>query len=172
MMRGAAERGARLTAQLADRRSEDAEEQAGAAKRVFERARAKGRDYVRIREELDGMVAGGGADPLANFSAKVASMFSRITGQTTTLAFDGQLPASVDRDGVQLPPERLSHGAGGSLALALRLAMAEAYLDGGPGFIMLDDPLVNLDKDRMAEAADGLHVPRRARRVPAHFRRP
>ena len=145
---------ARLTAQLADRRSEDADEQAGTARRVFERVRAKGRDYVRIREELDGIAAGGGADPLANFSAKVAAMFSRITGQTATLAFDGQLPASVDRDGVKLPPERLSHGAGGSLALALRLAMAEAYLVGGPGFIMLDDPLVNLDKDRMAEAAD------------------
>ena len=145
---------ARLTAELADRRSEDAAEQAEAAKRVFERARARGRDYVRIREELDDIAAGGGGDALANFSAKVASMFSRITGQTATLAFDGQLPASVHRDGVQLPPERLSHGAGGALALAIRLAMAEAHLDNGPGFIMLDDPLVNLDKDRMAEAAD------------------
>jgi len=145
---------ARLTAELADRRSEDVAEKAEAAKRTFERIRAKGRDYLRIREELDGIAAGGGADPLANFSAKVAAMFSRITGQTATLVFDGQLPASVDRGGLQLPPERLSHGAGGALALAIRLAMAEACLDGGPGFIMLDDPLVNLDKDRMAEAAD------------------
>lgn len=145
---------ARLTTELADRRSEDAAEQAEFAKRVFERARAKGRDYLRIREELDGIAAGGGDDPLANFSAKVAAMFSQITGQAATLAFVGQLPARVDRGGVQLPPERLSHGAGGALALAVRLAMAEAYLDGCPGFIMLDDPLVNLDKDRMAEAAD------------------
>jgi exonuclease SbcC len=149
---------ARLTAELADRRSEDAAEQAEAAKRVFERARARGRDYVRIREELDAIAAGGGDDPLENFSAKVAAMFSRITGQAATLAFDGQLPASVHRDGVQLPPERLSHGAGGALALAIRLAMAEAHLDNDPGFIMLDDPLVNLDKDRMAEAADILRT--------------
>jgi energy-coupling factor transporter ATP-binding protein EcfA2 len=149
---------ARLTAELADRRSEDVAEKADIAKRTFERSRAKGRDYLRIRKELDRIAAGGAADPLAVFSAKVAAMFSRITGHAATLAFDGQLPASVDRGGVQVSPERLSHGAGGALALAVRLAMAEAYLDGVPGFIMLDDPLVNFDKDRMAEAADILRT--------------
>jgi uncharacterized protein YhaN len=30
--------------------------------------------------------------------------------------------------------------------------MAESYLKSGPAFLMLDDPLVNLDKDRMADA--------------------
>lgn len=143
---------ARLTANQADRRSEDLAEAAEAAKRRLERARSRGRDYRRIREELDRIAAKAASDPLATFSAKVEATFSRITGQKTRIAFDGQLPAGAERGGVKVPPDRLSCGAGGALALSLRLAMAEAYLESGPAFLMLDDPLVNLDKDRMAEA--------------------
>jgi uncharacterized protein YhaN len=60
----------------------------------------------------------------------------------------------VVRGAVSLPPDRLSQGGSGALALAVRLAMAEAYLQGRGGFVMLDDPLVHFDSDRMAVAAD------------------
>ncbi|NBW86236.1 MAG: hypothetical protein EBR23_05265 [Planctomycetia bacterium] len=59
---------------------------------------------------------------------------------------------------MSLPPHRLSHGGGGALALAVRLAMAEAYLQGEGGFVMLDDPLVHFDNRRMAVAADVLRA--------------
>jgi uncharacterized protein YhaN len=79
-------------------------------------------------------------------------------GGEADLRFDGQLPATVVRGNVSLSPDRLSHGGGGALALAVRLAMADAYLHGHGGFIMLDDPLVHFDKDRMAVAADVLRA--------------
>jgi uncharacterized protein YhaN len=86
-------------------------------------------------------------------------MFSRITGGHATLDFeDGQVPTKVVRGDVALAPERLSQGGGGALALAVRLAMAEAYLAEGDGFIILDDPLVHFDAERMAVAA---HIIRR-----------
>jgi exonuclease SbcC len=50
----------------------------------------------------------------------------------------------------------LSKGTIDVLALAVRLGMAEHYLDGGGGFVLLDDPLVNLDPARRAAAADCL----------------
>jgi DNA repair exonuclease SbcCD ATPase subunit len=143
----------KLTGELGDARSEDVTEQAAAAERVFNRARAQGRAYRRIEQELDRVAGVAGVDPLADFSERVAGLFSRITGGEADLQFDGQLPATVARGAVSLPPDRLSHGAGGALALAVRLAMAEAYLQGHGGFIMLDDPLVHFDKDRMAVAA-------------------
>ena len=62
------------------------------------------------------------------------------------------------RGAISLPPDRLSQGGSGALALAVRLAMAEAYLQGHGGFIMLDDPLVHFYKDRMAVAADVLRA--------------
>ncbi|MFM7242614.1 MAG: AAA family ATPase [Planctomycetaceae bacterium] len=147
-----------LNGELGDGRSEDVTEQAAAAERVFNRARARGRAYLRIQQELDRLAGAAGVDPLADFSARVAGVFSRITGGAAALQFDGQLPASVVRGAVALPPDRLSHGGGGALALAVRLAMAEAYLQGCGGFVMLDDPLVHFDKDRMAVAADVLRT--------------
>lgn len=143
-----------LNARLGDRRSEDVAEHAEAAERKFDRARAEGRAHLRIRQELDRIAAAAAADPLAGFDATVTGIFSRITGGIATLEFDGQLPGRVVRGAVSLPPERLSQGGGGALGLAVRLAMAEAYLAHGGGFLMLDDPLVNFDADRMSIAAN------------------
>jgi hypothetical protein len=147
-----------LTKELEDKRSEDATEQAATAERVFNRARAQGRAYLRIQQELDHLAGAAGVDPLADFSERVSSLFSRITRGEANLQFDGQLPASVVRGTVALSPDRLSQGGSGALALAVRLAMAEAYLQGHGGFVMLDDPLVHFDKDRMAVAADVLRA--------------
>jgi len=143
-----------LNGALGDGRSEDVTEQAAAAERAFNRARAQGRTYRRIEQELDRVAGAAGVDPLVDFSERVAGIFSRITGGEAALQFDGQLPATVVRGAISLPPDRLSQGGSGALALAVRLAMAEAYLQGQGGFIMLDDPLVHFDKDRMAVAAD------------------
>jgi len=147
-----------LNGELGDDRSEDAIERAATAERMFNRARARGRAYLRIKKELDHLAGAAGVDPLADFSERVAGLFSRITGGEAHLQFDGQLPASVVRGKVSLPPERLSHGSGGALSLAVRLAMAEAYLQGRGGFIMLDDALVHFDKERMAVAAEVLRT--------------
>ena len=143
-----------LSKELEDKRSEDVAEEAAAAERAFNRARTQGRAYRRIKEELDRVAGAAGVDPLADFIERVAGIFSRITGGEAALQFDGQLPATVVRGAVSLPPDRLSQGGSGALALAVRLAMAEAYLEGRGGFVMLDDPLVHFDSDRMAVAAD------------------
>jgi DNA repair exonuclease SbcCD ATPase subunit len=143
-----------LSNELEDKRSEDVTEDAAVKERAFNRALAQGRAYRRIEQELDRVVGAAGIDPLADFSERVAGIFSRITGGEAALQFDGQLPATVVRGAVSLPPDRLSQGGSGALALAVRLAMAEAYLQGRGGFVMLDDPLVHFDKDRMAVAAD------------------
>jgi DNA repair exonuclease SbcCD ATPase subunit len=138
---------------LADRRGEDLAEQAAAAERKFNRAHAEGRAYLRIQLELTRIAATADEDPLVGFGETVAEMFSQITGGLTTLDFEGQVPQGVIREGVSLPPAQLSQGGSGALGLAVRLAMAEAYLSQGGGFLMLDDPFVQFDKSRMAVAA-------------------
>lgn len=145
---------AELTTRLGDRRSQDLAEAADTAARKFERTRAEGQSYRRIRQELDRITANPEIDPLQTFGDKVAAVFSRITGGGATLEFTGQLPSRVIRGTLSLPPERLSHGGGGALALAVRLAMAEAYLAQGGGFLIFDDPLVHFDARRMAIATD------------------
>ncbi len=45
-------------------------------------------------------------------------------------------------------PQLLSVGPRDELALAVRLAMARRFLKEGGGFLLLDDPLVDLDPRR------------------------
>jgi uncharacterized protein YhaN len=50
-------------------------------------------------------------------------------------------------------PEHLSQGTNESIALATRLALAEFYLEGRKGFLILDDVMVNMDPERVALSA-------------------
>ena len=69
-------------------------------------------------------------------------------------ALDGVIPHKIsDTDGKELPTQLLSTGTTRGLALALRLAMAEHLLGGSGGFIIMDDPLVDLDPERREQAA-------------------
>lgn len=57
-------------------------------------------------------------------------------------------------DGAEpLPLELLSHGTISGVALALRLAMAGYLFRENEGFIVMDDPLVDLDPERKKQAA-------------------
>jgi DNA repair protein SbcC/Rad50 len=53
-----------------------------------------------------------------------------------------------------LPLELLSHGTKDAVAVAWRIALSEHFLDEKRGFIVLDDPLVDLDPDRQKRAAE------------------
>jgi exonuclease SbcC len=59
----------------------------------------------------------------------------------------------IRRDGQALAYDLLSAGTKDLFALALRLAMADFFLGGCEGFLLLDDPLVDLDPERQKLAA-------------------
>lgn len=52
-------------------------------------------------------------------------------------------------DGRQLAPHNLSEGTRDQLYLASRLSLADQLLEGEPGFLLLDDPLVGADPARL-----------------------
>ena len=143
----------RLVVELGESRSEDLTEVAERAERVFQRTLAMARTLKRIRETLD-RITSGKDDVLKDFIQRVEWIFSQVTQSEAQLAFEGSLPVQVLRGAVTLEPMRLSQGTGGALALAIRLAMAEAYLAVSGGFVIFDDPLVHFDSDRAAVAAD------------------
>jgi exonuclease SbcC len=59
----------------------------------------------------------------------------------------------IRRDGRVLAYDLLSAGTKDLFALALRLAMADFFLREKEGFLLLDDPLVDLDPERQKRAA-------------------
>lgn len=143
----------RLEGQIGERRSEDLVDQAEQAEREFRRVQQRGMSYRHIQEVLQ-QITQDADDPMVEFGQQVGAIFSRITGDTIELTFDGSVPQQLQRKSVPLPAEYLSQGTSGALALALRLALAEAHLGPEGGFLMLDDPLVHFDADRMAQATE------------------
>jgi exonuclease SbcC len=61
-------------------------------------------------------------------------------------------PVALRSDGLGVPYGSLSMGTKVGLGLALRLSMAKYFLKDTDGFLVLDDPLVDLDPDRQGAA--------------------
>ncbi len=100
-------------------------------------------------------------------TAVIAGMRSRLEplieamshGRHAGVALDGSLPRGLaDTSGRVLGWELLSGGTKDMLALALRLAMASFFLRDSDGFLMLDDPLSEMDPERQKAAAAALRA--------------
>lgn len=63
------------------------------------------------------------------------------------------LGKAVRTDGLEIPFDLLSIGTKVGLGLALRLSMARYFLESLEGFLVLDDPLVDMDPERQEAAA-------------------
>jgi exonuclease SbcC len=135
-------------------RSQDLAEPTSIAEREFRRRLEFGRSLRRIKEHLQQLTDDNDRqETLQPFVDRVSDLFSRVTGRSVAVGFDETLPTQVTRDERVIGVERLSHGTIGALALAVRLALAEIYLQAGGGFVLLDDPLVHFDAGRVKEAA-------------------
>jgi exonuclease SbcC len=78
-------------------------------------------------------------------------------GRHAGVALDGSLPRGLSNaGGLVLEWELLSGGTRDMLALALRLAMASFFLRDTDGFLVLDDPLSEMDPRRQKAAAAAL----------------
>jgi len=140
--------------QAPERSAEDLEAELDRAVREFERQRAEGEALLRIRAALERILeARGTDDPLAGLAQAVSRHFSDLTeGRYPEVALEGTAPARVGGE-LALPTTHLSQGTMGSLALATRLALAELYLGESGGFLMVDDPFIDMDPERRAAAA-------------------
>lgn len=118
--------------------------------------RAEALDRVEKRAtallgSTDGAVTTGLAQRLSEL------LFAMTAGRHRDLVMDGPLPVALSEgDGASLSWEQLSAGTKDTLALALRLAMAGYFLGSEDGFMLLDDPLVDMDPDRQKAAAAAL----------------
>lgn len=138
---------------VAERCTAELAEEVAIAERAFTRARREGLAYERILAALEEIVQAGETDPTEVFSAKVTEYFQSVTGDSDAIGFDDQLPSAVQRGAVVISPDQLSQGGNTALALAVRLALADIHLGSSRGFIVLDDPFVDLDAVRRGRAA-------------------
>jgi exonuclease SbcC len=118
-------------------------------------ARAKAVDRVAAAVEA---VAGSDDGIFAGLADEVARRFSALSlGEHPGVVMRDRLPKTVrTASGAELPWEWLSAGAKDLLGLSVRLTMAGVVIADTGGFLLMDDPLVDLDPERQAAAAEAI----------------
>jgi exonuclease SbcC len=136
--------------------SEEYQKQLTDAKGTFESVLEKGIAIKRIMDLSDRIIQSYDSSTYHGIEKKLEDYISIITdAKYKKLSMDESLPEGfVRKDGKTIPHELLSTGTRDVLALALRLSMAEYFLGNKSGFLLMDDPLVNLDPDRQQKTAD------------------
>lgn len=130
----------------------DAMERLDLANAALTRARREGETIRRIRREYEQLRAELDADTLAPWHTHLAEVLAPLT-RDRYRGLTPDLSKAARADATAIPFAALSAGTRASLGLALRLSMARWFLEGRDGFLLLDDPFVDLDPDRQADAA-------------------
>ncbi len=134
---------------------EDISVQLREAERVFEETRQTGEALVQIQEAFAAVKAEMDGQTLTPWFADLRQYVAALTaGRYVNLNLSEREPGeAVRHDGLQLPSLLLSAGAKVSFGLAVRLSMAAHFLRNLKGFLVLDDPLVDLDDAGRQQAA-------------------
>jgi hypothetical protein len=125
------------------------------AERLFDEALKEGtaltaiqQVFAEVKAELDGQTLAPWLEDLEHLLAVLTD------GRYVTLEFpDQDSERAVRQDGLKVPGLLLSGGARVSLGLAMRLSMAAHFLQGLDGFLVMDDPVVDLDDVGRQQAA-------------------
>ncbi len=136
---------------------DDLREEVARSEYELERLKRRGKALRRVAEATDRLLSQMDADTFLPFVERFSHFATRIVGGAYKPARSKEVLGSSfhRRDGVELPYELLSTGTRGSLGLAVRLALAASLLgEGGEAFVVLDDPLVELDPGRRKAAAE------------------
>ncbi len=147
-----------LEKQAPDQSSEELAQMRGAADKDFQGALRRGRALKRITTVADELLGTSDTAVISGMRAALEPLIGAMSaGRHGGVALEGSLPRGLaDGKGRVLGWELLSGGTRDMLALALRLAMASFFLRDTDGFLMLDDPLSEMDPDRQKAAAAAL----------------
>ena len=118
----------------------------------------RGESLERI-SRIAGELLGGSDSTVASVMRRdlEKTLAAMTGGRHAGVEMDGALPRGLaDGDGARLGRDLLSAGTKDSLALALRIVMARHFLANADGFLVMDDPLVDMDPERQQAAAGAL----------------
>ncbi len=149
---------ANLDGKAPDVSVEELEKQFTEAEENFRRVLKKGKIISKIKILTENLLTEIDSATHLPLQKDLEHYISVMTGNRyEQVRMEESLPEGfVRRDGRILTHELLSIGTRDVLSLALRLSMANHFLKNAKGFLMMDDPLVNLDPERQKKAVEVL----------------
>jgi DNA repair protein SbcC/Rad50 len=127
------------------------------ATRDFERKKKEGLAILKIKSIAEKLIKSTETETYLPLQQKISKYFAKITEERYhEVLLDGTLPVRIENNNKGFELQQLSKGTLDALALATRLGMAEFYLENADGFLILDDPLVDLDEKRQKTAASAI----------------
>ncbi|MBW2059353.1 MAG: AAA family ATPase [Deltaproteobacteria bacterium] len=146
----------RLEGKAPDRSVEEIERDLVEAEERFSAELRKGMAINRIRKTMEGLLEEMDSATYKRLEKDVSELLEKMTGgRYKVVEMEESVPSGFHRkDGVVMPYDILSTGTKDVLGIALRLAITKQFLRAKEGFVIMDDPLVDLDPDRQSKAAD------------------
>jgi len=153
--------------QKPDQSSEELKMQLGESEQNFQRVLLDGKAIAHIKEKAIDLLQKMDIKTYEGFQNKFVKYFIHMSGKSfSRVEMEQDLPEKLIKDdGSELTYNLLSFGTKDTFSLALRLTMAEYFLRDKSGFLILDDPLVDMDAGRQALAAEQINQFAKKRQV-------
>ncbi|MDZ7721069.1 MAG: AAA family ATPase [Balneolaceae bacterium] len=151
---------ANLEKDAPDTSSEELEKMLEEAEADFERIYHEAETLAKVRERTLDLLESMDANTYSGLEQSFLNWVQQMVGNRfDTIQMNGDLPQTFQTDdGRPLTYEILSHGTKDIVALAWRFALTEYFLKDQAGFIVLDDPMVDMDPERRKMASEAIEV--------------
>ncbi len=146
-------------AAMPEESSEQLAAAAAQARAAFERTLSQGRAVETVRRRTAEILAELEEETFVPYRRRFTEYLARVSGGRFSEArLHEAVPESFasGQDGEELSFDLLSWGTRDLVALALRLVLAEYVLKDHAGFLVLDDPLVDMDPVRRQSSAGAI----------------
>ncbi len=156
-----------IEGQKPDQSSEELNVQLGESEQNFQRILLDGKAIAHIKEKASDLLGKMDIKTYEGFQKKFVKYFIRMSENSfSRVEMEHDIPKKLIKcDGSELTYNLLSFGTKDTFSLALRLTMAEYFLRDKSGFLILDDPLVDMDPDRQILAAEQINEFAKTRQV-------
>ena len=139
--------------QPVDKSAAELREELSVTKQELVTLQQKHKALCQVRDMVETIRAEAGESPLVPWEQRAEAMIAKVSGGRYT-AFDIDEGSTTLKSGQDMESGWLSIGTSAGFGFALRLSMAEYYLKDSDGFLVFDDPMVDLDPERRQVTAE------------------
>jgi exonuclease SbcC len=147
-----------LEAEAPDTSSEELQKLLEDAEAEFERINSQAETLEQVREKALDLIESMDSGTYKGLETSFVKWLQIMVGERFSVEMDDDLPAAFKtQNATPLSFDILSHGTKDTVALAWRFALCEKFLTDKSGFIMLDDPMVDIDPDRRKDVVKAIN---------------